>query len=193
MKKILFLGESNNLVGFLKESGYEVVTTTNKLSVSDFEQVDPFYVISYGYRHIIKEEVLKQYNIINLHISYLPYNRGADPNFWSFLDDTPKGVTIHFMDSGIDTGDIIFQRKVQFAPHENTLSATYNRLKKEIEDLFVCEWKNFEIKKYYRKPQDLLSGTHHNTKSLKELWDYFPNDWNTTIKEIKCLRERLVK
>ena len=43
-------------------------------------------------------------------MSYLPWNRGADPNFWSILEDTPKGVTIHIMDESIDTGDILYQK-----------------------------------------------------------------------------------
>ena len=38
-----------------------------------------------------------------MHISYLPFNRGAHPNYWSFKDNSPKGVTIHFIDNGIDT------------------------------------------------------------------------------------------
>ncbi|MCL0081308.1 hypothetical protein M1N64_03665 [Peptococcaceae bacterium] len=42
---------------------------------------------------------------INLHISFLPWNRGADPNFWSFIENAPVGVSIHYLDEGIDTGD----------------------------------------------------------------------------------------
>ena len=73
-------------------------------------------IISYGYRHIIKKSIIEYVkgNIINLHISYLPWNRGADPNLWSFLENSPKGVTIHYIDEGIDTGDIITQKKIRF-------------------------------------------------------------------------------
>lgn len=46
---------------------------------------------------------------MNLHISYLPWNKGADPNFWSCIDGTPAGVTLHHIDAGVDTGDIIAQ------------------------------------------------------------------------------------
>ena len=43
-------------------------------------------IISFGYKHIIKKEVISNSNIpiINLHISYLPWNKGAHLNFWSF-------------------------------------------------------------------------------------------------------------
>eukprot|EP00392_Amoebophrya_sp_AT5.2_P019205 g19951.t1 len=62
------------------------------------------YCVSYGYRHIIRTPVIEgmfdRKRIINLHISYLPYNRGADPNLWSILERTPPGVTIHHIDEG---------------------------------------------------------------------------------------------
>ena len=41
-------------------------------------------------------------------MSFLPYNRGSHPNFWSFVENTPKGVSIHEVSNGIDDGDIIF-------------------------------------------------------------------------------------
>jgi hypothetical protein len=77
-------------------------------------------IISFGYRHIISKEIIKSVNcpIINLHISYLPYNRGAHPNFWSFYDKTPSGVTIHLVNEGIDTGPIIYQRHIIFDNNE---------------------------------------------------------------------------
>ena len=46
--------------------------------------------------------------------------QGFSPNFWSLFEDTPTGVTIHLVDEGIDTGDIIYQRKVIFEHADNT-------------------------------------------------------------------------
>ena len=48
--------------------------------------------------------------LINLHISYLPYNRGSYPNYWSFKENTPNGVSIHHIDDGIDTGPVLVQK-----------------------------------------------------------------------------------
>ncbi len=44
-------------------------------------------------------------------MGYLPFNRGAHPNFWSFMEKTPSGVTMHEINSGIDKGKIIVQKK----------------------------------------------------------------------------------
>lgn len=75
--------------------------------------------------------------IINLHISYLPGNRGAHPNFWSFYDETPSRVSIHLIDTGIDTGPILFQKYVDFNQDEKAFSQTYKKLVIEIEKLFI--------------------------------------------------------
>ena len=52
---------------------------------------------------------------------------GQDPNLWSFIEDTPKGVTIHEIDEGIDTGDIIFQKEIVLNSNE-TLASSYEKL-----------------------------------------------------------------
>ena len=52
--------------------------------------------------------------IINLHPSLLPKYRGPNPYFWTFYDDNEvSGSTVHFVDRGEDTGDIILQEKVK--------------------------------------------------------------------------------
>src|SRR5207247_1228061 len=48
--------------------------------------------------------------ILNLHPSLLPKYRGPSPTFWEFWHREPEGgVTIHFIDEGEDTGDIVGQ------------------------------------------------------------------------------------
>jgi methionyl-tRNA formyltransferase len=56
---------------------------------------------------------IPRYGAINLHQSYLPEYRGPNPDFWHYHDmHMHPGVTVHFIDSGEDTGDIIFQERV---------------------------------------------------------------------------------
>ena len=75
--------------------------------------------------HIANLPSQKIKKIINLHIGYLPYNRGAHPNFWSFMDNTPTGVTIHEIDKNIDTGKIIYQKIVDFEFYKNYKRLTF--------------------------------------------------------------------
>jgi len=132
--KILFLGysrEQTSLVDDLVSKKCEVWHTDEKIQSTDGYDL----VISYGYRHILKKEIIESSKapIVNLHNSYLPWNRGAHPNFWSFYECTPSGVSIHLIDEGVDTGAIIYQRYVNFDKEEDTFSKTYKKLTVEIE------------------------------------------------------------
>jgi methionyl-tRNA formyltransferase len=140
--KILFLGDENSpLISYLEQIGENVLSMTEKVTTDFIDTHHPEFIISYGYRHIIKQEILNRYSdrAINLHISFLPWNRGADPNFWSFIENTPRGVTIHYLDSGIDTGDIVAQKQVEFSKYD-TLRISYHKLHGEIQKLFIDNW-----------------------------------------------------
>ena len=88
---------SINLYSELKNIGERVVLFPEKIDLNKIKKLNVSFVVSYNYRYIIGEDVIKYMNnkIVNLHTSFLPWNRGANPNLWSFIDNTPKGVTIH--------------------------------------------------------------------------------------------------
>lgn len=157
-----------------------------KINLDFLKEFDPDLIISYGYRFIIKEDVIKNYRqkIINLHISYLPWNKGADPNVWSFLEDTPKGVTIHFIDEGIDTGDILFQKKVELNTQTETLSSSYNKLQNEIKNLFKENWDDIKRLNFYPQKQ-AGEGSIHFIKDWKRISFLIDEKgWETPIKEL---------
>ena len=136
---VLFLGYMNSpLIDFLIESD-NVLSTDEKIDSDLIIDAEIDFIVSYGYRWLIKKEVLDLVNAINLHISYLPYNRGADPNFWSVIDDTPKGVTIHQVDEFFDTGDILLQELVDIT-EKDTLRTSYDKLQKAVQKLFKENW-----------------------------------------------------
>ena len=59
---------------------------------------------------------IPQHGFLNVHPSLLPAYRGPQPLFWQFrAGETCTGVTVHWMDTGMDTGDIAAQRKIRFA------------------------------------------------------------------------------
>ena len=148
---------------------------------------DADLVISYNYRHIVPEEFITE-RMINIHISFLPWNRGADPNFWSWLDHTPKGVSIHQIDKGIDTGPIICQREVTFG-FGPTLRSTYERLQSEAVDLFKEEWAWIKNGWYTAVPQS-PGGSFHRKKDMDYWRPYLSSGWDTPIYEIESLRHR---
>jgi len=178
--KILFLSPHKHLISFLESYGDEIIQTINPLTHDILEDID--FIISYGYRHIIKQYAIDKVegNIINLHISYLPYSRGADPNLWSFLEDTPKGVTIHYLDKGIDTGKIIIQEKLEYDIEKDTLRSTYAKLSKTIEELFMKTWSDIREGKNNSIPQL----TYHKSTDKGKYKYLLTDGWDTKIKDI---------
>jgi len=54
--------------------------------------------------------------VINLHPSLLPNYRGPNPDFWQYYDmEMNPGVTVHYVDPGEDTGDIIYQERMNIS------------------------------------------------------------------------------
>ena len=139
--KVLFLTNNEVSAPLARWLEYHARVTVcgDPLSAPDMLAARPDLVVSYSYRHIIKPDVLALGRFVNLHISMLPWNRGADPNAWSILDDTPKGVTIHVIDAGLDTGPALFQRSVEFDDSE-TLGGSYAKLHELIQGLFMENW-----------------------------------------------------
>ncbi|QKF62224.1 formyltransferase family protein [Campylobacter mucosalis] len=184
-KRILFLGYAQNrLIDFLVDDGFCVYQSDEKLVFSEIESLKFSYLVSYGYRFMIKPEILSLFDksAVNLHISLLPFNRGSDPNFWSFVDDTPKGVSVHFLDATLDTGDIIAQKELEFEPKNESFSSTYAVLKDEIELLFMKIWSEIRDFKTTPKPQTGF-GSYHKTADKEPYLGLLTSGWDTNIDE----------
>ena len=190
---ILFLTNNDNtmdLYQWLKNKGERVYTFQNKIDLSIVEQLQPSFIISFNYRHLIKEEVIEYMDgrIINLHCSYLPYNRGASPNFFSFWDDTPKGVSIHKVDKGLDTGDILCQKELYFDENKETFESTYSKLLEEIKKLFKDNWSKIRTGEIQPREQK-GKGTYHKMSELEEIRLRKPFQWTNVIGEYKNSEE----
>ena len=182
-ESILFLGPDDSpLIAWLRAQGEEVTQTSKTLSADLVSNQGYSFLISYGYRHILRNDILDLFpsKAINLHISYLPWNRGADPNFWSFVERTPKGVTIHYLDEGVDTGDIIVQEETEFDLNQDTLATSYEKLHTAIQDLFKQHWQDIKIGQNQRH-QQTGEGSRHKLKDKEKLLHLLSDGWNTPI------------
>ena len=106
--------------------------------------------------------------VVNLHPSYLPYNRGQFPNVWSIVEGTPAGATLHYIDAGIDTGDIIAQAHVSVEPVD-TGKSLYHKLERASLELFKAQWPMIRSGHPCRKPQSSDSGTYHRSGDVDEV------------------------
>lgn len=184
---LLFLGDrDSSILQWLIEQGEYLIQCDKKIDLNWIENNNIKFIISHGYRHILSPEIIDAYRdrAINLHISYLPWNRGASPNFWSFYDNTPKGVTIHYLDIGIDTGNILAQKEVVFQGLQDlTLKKSYENLQSELLTLFISNWQRI-IERQITPRQQPNGGSYHSISEMEQHMSSLVDGWNTRIHRI---------
>jgi methionyl-tRNA formyltransferase len=85
-------------------------------------------VVVLGGSRILKPHILRvpRIGVLNPHPGLLPAYRGVDVIPWALYNGDPLGVTVHIVDPGIDTGDIVAQRRYELRPGD-TLSSLKRR------------------------------------------------------------------
>ena len=123
----------------------------------DYEKVinaNADIIITCAYGQIIPDIILNnpKFGCINVHGSLLPKLRGGAPIHWAIINgDKETGITIMYMDSKMDAGDIISQRKIKILADDN-LDILYSKMSVLGRDLLmdtlplVIENKNDRIK-----------------------------------------------
>lgn len=186
LKVLLLSPYPDNIKETCEQNGDTVDVANTKLDVKFIKKKSYDFIISFGYPFILKKEILSAVkgSVINLHISYLPFNRGAHPNVWSQIDNIISGVTIHLIDEGLDTGNILFQKEVNIDQDTNTLKTSYQFLISEIEYLFKMNWKYLRTNECKGWKQQ-GSGTFHYAKDLEKVKPFLTKGWDTNISEFR--------
>lgn len=107
--KVLGDVTEKNGIEFLKTEDVNSADVAGKIS-----KIKPDLIVSAHLRRILKQEIfsLAAKGAINIHPSLLPKYRGLSPQHQAILHgDSESGVTVHFIEAGVDTGDMILQKK----------------------------------------------------------------------------------
>ncbi len=143
----------------------------NPQVIKKIKKIEPDIIIAAFWGYILKPEIIQLplKGCINFHPGYLPYNRGMNPNVWPIVEGTPAGVTLHYIDDGIDTGDIVSRKKVKVEPFD-TAETLYDKTLIEIVDLFKKTWPVIKHGKVKRISQKMLKkSTFHWAKDISLL------------------------
>jgi methionyl-tRNA formyltransferase len=103
---------------------------------------------------------------INTHPSLLPFNRGKNYNFWALVENTPFGVTLHKVDGGIDTGDIIAQQTIAY-DWTDTGKTLYEKAQSAMVELFERTWPIIRSGDFLAVPQLDELATFHRAAELE--------------------------
>jgi len=94
-------------------------------------KLKPDYIILGGTR-ILKEPIINlvKNGVLNAHPALLPKYQGLDCVSWSILNDDPVGATVHYIDSGIDSGPIVLQESIDYDDCKSLIEVRIKAMKK---------------------------------------------------------------
>lgn len=153
--------------------------------IDEIKKLQPDVICVVAYGKILPKEILEiaKYGCINVHGSLLPQYRGAAPIQWAVLNgDKKTGVTTMYMDTGMDTGDMILKEEIEIGEDETT-GEVWEKLSKIGANLLVKTLKQIEDGTAPRIPQ---SSDFSMAPMLEK--DMSKIDWkNKNAKQIKNL------
>ncbi len=182
-----------SVYNYANEEGLDVIRSNAKSSILEHfvDSRNPDLLWVTDYRYIIPKTLINKAVLggVNLHPSLLPKYRGRAPLNWAIINgETKTGLTAHFLDEGIDTGDIIKQIEVPIS---------------ECDDIANVLDKLYPV--YYKITSDVLQDFENNRITAYPQTDYndriYPGrtpkqgkvDWNASVIDIYNLVRAVAK
>ncbi|MGA3163815.1 MAG: methionyl-tRNA formyltransferase [Verrucomicrobiota bacterium] len=150
--------------------------------IAELRALRPDLIIVAAYGHILPPAILDlpRFGCLNIHTSLLPKYRGAAPIQWAIANgETGTGVTIMKMDEGLDTGDILAQRRTSIRPADDSVTLN-DRLARLGAELLAQTIPDYVAGKIQPVPQ-AAEGASHAPKIKKEDGHI---DWNQPARTI---------
>lgn len=190
---------SNETIMKIKETGRKYSIPVKQPSKKDLHNytsyirnLDIDLIVVCGYKYIIPNDIfdIPEFRTINIHPSYLPAYRGQHVVNWAIINgEKETGVTIHYIDEGIDTGDIIVQKKVSIS-YEDNAKTLHNKMYDVVCELVISVMDGIASGKQIKgKKQDDAKASYFRPRVI----DDGKIDWNKSGVEIYDLIRGLVK
>lgn len=148
---IIFLGNGHSL------NLYKDIIESTK-------DIKPDIVVSCQYPFLVPESLINSHTCVNIHYGELPFYAGCNPVFWQLLEDDHAGVTLHYMDKGFDSGDIIDTSV--FPTYRMTADEVYEELARRGKELFQKHFGGILTNTAPRLKQDLSFRKYKNKKDV---------------------------
>lgn len=141
---------------------YQPVKAKEPEFLEQLKVLSPDVIVVAAFGQILPKALLEipKYGCINVHASLLPKYRGAAPIQYSVIDgEKETGITIMYMDVGIDTGDIILQDTVPISPEE-TGGSLFDKMAVQGAASIIKALRQMEAGEVTRTPQDNEKATY---------------------------------
>ena len=197
VKKIRILGPKSRNESIRKKlcnQGFEVIVSPEPYEDNLDDDFSPDIILSSGYDRLLRPKTVQRFpqRIINLHAAYLPWARGIGTTLFATMLRYPYGVSIHFINEGLDTGNLISRKLVQPGP-KDTLRTFYTKLLSATEELFFESFPKIMHGQTGGVPQEQLGEINTNRSRLQfeSLLDACPKGYDTLITDLEKFRDSL--
>ncbi|MFA5527153.1 MAG: methionyl-tRNA formyltransferase [Peptostreptococcales bacterium] len=160
------------------------ITARDEEFIKEIERLDPDSIVVAAYGNILPKRLLDipKYGCINIHGSLLPRYRGAAPIHWAVIEgEEVTGVTIMYMEEGLDTGDMLLKSEVKIG--NKTTGELHDILAEMGADLVVKALKDIENGRIVREPQKEEESSYASMLN-KEMGQI---DWSKKAETIEAL------
>lgn len=186
-EKLQKLAQNHNISFFVQP---KKTSPNYRVFLQTLQTLSPDLILVNSYSMLLAPEVIAipRLGALNIHGALLPQYRGCNPIQWALCNNEPEtGVTMHYMDSGCDTGDIVAQKKVPIC-FEDTWIDIRERLGIATEQLLAEEIPKILDGVNIRVPQD-ASHAHYWQRRKPEAGFF---DWSWSSLKIYNLIRALV-
>lgn len=157
----------NGVDGYYKS--YKKFLLDRKIDIvklEDIYQIKDLYFFSVEFDRIIDINKFESSNLLNIHFSLLPKYKGVYTSAWPILlDENESGVTLHKIDNGIDTGDIIDQMRFELDKKE-TCDSLYKKYMKWGIKIFKKNFNKIIENNFKLKRQNKLYSSYFSRNSI---------------------------
>lgn len=145
------------------------VNSTSFINI--IRNISPDIILSIAAMQIFRKDLIESSKIatINVHAALLPKYRGASPCFWNLLNNESfTGITCHFINEGLDTGDIIFQEKFKIAPDDSLFSLN-SKIAVRTPIVLHNAFKLLKDPEFKGRPMDLSNSSYYSFPRRKDV------------------------
>lgn len=142
-------------------------------AVEALRALNPDLLVSIYFSRRIGSAVLDipRLGAINVHPALLPKHRGPTPSFWTIANGEDRtGVTVHWMDESLDTGDIIVQRELML-PLNVSVSQVAGMVARPGAKALIEAARLIEAGRAPRRAQDPSAASYESSPSRRDFKD----------------------
>jgi len=152
------------------------------------EHSPDLFIVS-SFRNLLDQKLLDipKYGALNLHMAPLPKHRGAHPENWAIINgELAMGYVVHYIDNGIDSGDIVLRGELPIYKDDTIMSLTY-RLADAAPPLLIKAISKLINGSLHRYPQDEKKSSFYPPRTASDGLICWNNDASTINNLVRSL------